>query len=69
MRGDARDVIAEIIGVERRHDEDVRRSLRIEVAEGDCVLAARDLVRRDLLADDLAEDAIIAHQTFGFISS
>src|SRR5688500_7476330 len=56
--------IAEL--VERRHvlsgdDEHVRRRLRIDVAEGDTVVGLRDDLRRDLVADDATEKAVVSH--------
>ena len=41
-----------------RHDEDMDRRLRVEVVEGDVVLALGDELRSKLAARDAAEDAI-----------
>ena len=41
-----------------RHDEHVHRRLRMEVAEGDVVLALGDELRAKLAPRDAAEDAI-----------
>src|SRR5215213_224141 len=41
-----------------RHDEHVDRRLRVEVAEGDVMLALSDELRPELAAGDATEDAI-----------
>jgi hypothetical protein len=41
-----------------RHDEDVDRRLRVQVVEGDVVLALSDELRTKLAARDATEDAI-----------
>jgi len=41
-----------------RHDEHMHRRLRMEVAEGDVVLALGNEFRAELAARDAAEDAI-----------
>src|SRR6476660_1237895 len=47
-----------------RDHEDVRRRLRIDVAEGDRVLVLADDLRRDLPAHDAAEQAGVGHVVF-----
>jgi hypothetical protein len=44
--------------VSSRHDEHVDRRLRVEVAEGDVMLALRNELSPELAARDTAEDAI-----------
>ncbi len=49
---------AQVFGVDRRDDENVRRRLRIAVAKRDDVLVTKDLVRGKLAADDLAKQTV-----------
>jgi len=54
--------VAHGVDVSRRDHEHVRRSLRMEVAEGNRVFVARDDLGRDLARHDPAEDAIVSHR-------
>ena len=41
-----------------RHDEHMRRRLRVDIAEGDGAVVLLDQLRWDLAVDDLAEQAV-----------
>jgi len=60
----------EMLGVQGRYDQDVRRGLRMQIVKRDDVGVAQHFTRRYLAADDLTKDAVlgVAH-VFGFISS
>src|SRR5450432_3363291 len=53
--------IGERRDVRARNDDDVRRRLRIDVAEGDALRRLRDELRGNLAADDAAEEAVVRH--------
>src|SRR5271165_4457447 len=60
----AGDELAQSVDVAGRQHENVRRRLRVDIAYRERLIAARDLLRRNLAADDFAKEARLARAHF-----